>query len=259
MGSTSTSSGDRGQRIALWGLFGQKNIGNEFTLEAVVHNIRERLPEAELFIVCTNPEDASCRYDLPAFAISAPYRSNHGTDQPRQRSNRIAKLIRILFRRIPTEVAGWMKAFRILKNVNLLAMPGTGLLTDYASSALGYPYEILKWSLIARIRGCRVRIVSVGVGPLRQSLSRLFIRTALRLADYRSFRDSVSKSRIEGSGAKVKADPIAPDLAFSLPKSLVETAYPGKDKKRYPVFGSGVMDYVGEFGIMQDDGAIYTN
>ena len=39
-------------KIALFGIFGVQNLGNECVLQAMIHNIRERVPEAELYGIC---------------------------------------------------------------------------------------------------------------------------------------------------------------------------------------------------------------
>jgi hypothetical protein len=76
-----------------------------------------------------------------------------------------------------------------MKGSEMLIVPGTGLLTD-AYGLLGWgPYNLMKWTLAARLRGCRVLFVSVGAGPLYSTLGRFCMRFALALADYRSFRD----------------------------------------------------------------------
>ena len=93
---------------------------------------------------------------------------------------------------IAAEFGQWIRAFRMLKGSTMLIVPGTGLLTD-AYGLLGWgPYNIMKWSVAARLRGCKVLFVSVGAGPLYSRAGRLFVKSALALADYRSFRDRSS-------------------------------------------------------------------
>src|SRR5687768_12985238 len=130
-------------RIALWGLFGQGNIGNECTLQALIENLQIRLNDAELFIICTDPGVASKKHHLPAVPISARSSSTVGWGRLKA-TNTLVKLIRLILVRIPLELAAWWKAFRLLKNTDMLAMTGTGMLTDWGTSAFGYPYEILK-------------------------------------------------------------------------------------------------------------------
>jgi hypothetical protein len=38
---------------------------------------------------------------------------------------------------------------------DLLDVPGTRLLTDFSSGPLSFPYPLVKWSLIAKLCGCR--------------------------------------------------------------------------------------------------------
>jgi polysaccharide pyruvyl transferase WcaK-like protein len=137
----------------------------------------------------------------------------------------------------------------------MLAVAGTGPLTDHGESILGFPYEILKWTCIARLRGAKVRFVAVGAGPIRGALGRFFIKQALKIADYRSFRDEVSKSLLESAGMNTKDDRVVPDLAFSLPELLFRELAPDAASNR-PVIGVGVIDYYGP-NPNQPDGEVF--
>jgi polysaccharide pyruvyl transferase WcaK-like protein len=255
--SKSSQDGDGNSvKVALWGLFGQQNIGNELTIEAILHNCEIWAPYACPVIVCSDPVDAESRYGIQAVAIDASDQGNESSTASDQKRGGIFRVGRIVGRRIPGEIQEWVRTYQTMKGMDILLLCGTGLLTDYATSARSYPYEILKWSLLARMSGSKVRIISVGTGPLRQSLSRLFIRMALRLADYRSFRDEVSRKRLVRIGAKVEKDPIIPDAAFSLPESFCGEHGESRRTGGRSVVGVGVMNYVGKFGINQDGGAI---
>ena len=228
-------------KIALYGIFGVQNIGNECTLQAMIYNLRQQLPEAELYSICYEPQDTLARHNLTAVPITARHSRNAGSGQlPRQR-NKLTRLLRILFLRVPGELFGWWKAFRVLKGTDLVVMTGTGMLTDYSGSSFGYPYDICKWVVVARLAGCKVRFVGIGVGPIYERLSRYFIKFALSTADYRSYRDNFSRTRLEKLGIDTGRDPVFPDLAFSLPKCI----YPqgDNDDRQGRVVGVGVMDY----------------
>jgi polysaccharide pyruvyl transferase WcaK-like protein len=89
------------------------------------------------------------------------------------------------------ELRQYVRAFRILDGTDMLIVPGTGLLTDaYGLSSWG-PYNMFKWSLLAKVRGCRLLFVSVGAGPIDTALGRALVKSALSLADYRSYRDAL--------------------------------------------------------------------
>jgi polysaccharide pyruvyl transferase WcaK-like protein len=237
-------------KIALFGLFGQGNIGNDCTLQAVIYNTQKHLPESELFVVCTNPEKVSKMYGLPSVAISGQ-RENV---RPRStRPNILQKLARGFLHRLPLEFKSWCQAFRALKGTRMLLMTGTGVLTDWASSAWGHPYSVFKWTVSARLRRCQVKFLSVGVGPLNSRLSRYFVKTSLRLADYRSYRDNVSKERLMAAGFENSNDSVVPDLAFSLPQLIV----PAHQQNGRPVVGLGIMDYKGQRTGQANGQAVY--
>ena len=222
-------------RIAFFGIFGIQNLGNECTLQAILHNARERLPDADIYSITYDFGDTTRRHSVAAVPIS---QQNLKDDQ---RPGVFAKFARILLRRIPGELNDWRSAIRTLRGTDLVVMTGTGMLTDYSTTAFGFPYTIFRWSLAARLVGCKVRFVGVGVGPIYSRLSRLFIRCALSLADYRSFRDQFSKDRIAKSCFDSRRDSVFPDLAFSLPETLFP--YRFEERSRKVRVGVGVMDH----------------
>ena len=103
----------------------------------------------------------------------------------------------------------------------MLIIPGTGLLTDaYGLSGWG-PYNLFKWSLIAKLRGCEVLFVSVGAGPIYSTLGRYFVKSALSMADFRSYRDDASMAYLKRIGFRTNGDRVYPDLVFSLPEITI--------------------------------------
>jgi polysaccharide pyruvyl transferase WcaK-like protein len=109
-----------------------------------------------------------------------------------------------------------MDAYRNLKGLDVLIVSGGGQLDDYwaGGGPWSHPYTMLKWGLLAKLHKAKFIFVSVGAGPIDARLSRVFIKWALTLADYRSYRDRFSKSLIQRIGFR-RADPVYPDLAFS--------------------------------------------
>ena len=51
------------------------------------------------------------------------------------------------------------------------------------------PYDILKWSLAARLMRRPFAFVSIGAGPVAGSISKRLFTWAARMAAYRSYRD----------------------------------------------------------------------
>jgi polysaccharide pyruvyl transferase WcaK-like protein len=222
-----------GAKVAFFGIFGVQNLGNECTLQAVLHHARQRLNDAQFCAISSDPGDTLRRHGLAAFPMSYQNFSN-------PRPGRLAKLIRILFKRMPGELMDWAKAVRDLRDTNLVVMTGTGMVTDYSSSAFGYPYHLFRFAAAARLAGSKVRFVGVGVGPIYERLSRRFLRWAFKLADYRSFRDEFSRNRIATIYDSSK-DYVFPDLAFSLPQSVFQVRQNGNRQKQQ--VGLGIMDH----------------
>ncbi|MGA2271938.1 MAG: polysaccharide pyruvyl transferase family protein [Bryobacteraceae bacterium] len=219
------------KKLALFGMFGVGNLGNECTLQTMLHNLRRFLPNAEVCCSCADPSDTASRYGIPACKIremSLP-----------PINNRPLRLLRRIVVGIPIESYRWLKVIRRLAGVQLLIMTGTGMLSDLDISPFGLHYDIIRWSIVAKLCRCKVMFVSVGVGPIRHPLSRFLVKMALRMADYRSYRDTFSKSYVEAMGISTVGDAVYPDLAFSLPEGMLPHAR--SRHGRAPVIGIGLI------------------
>jgi polysaccharide pyruvyl transferase WcaK-like protein len=214
-GSTVTSDPTQ-IRIALFGMFGVGNLGNECTLQAMLHNLRRLLPNAQVCCVCEGPDETALSYKLPAF----PIREMPLPPAP----NRIAQLLKRIFFGPLIELYRWLKTIKRLQGSSMLVMTGTGMLSDLGILPLGLHYDILRWSIAAKLCHCKLMFVSVGVGPIRHPLSKFFVKAALRIADYRSYRDTFSQRYVEGMGISCAGDAAYPDLVFSLPTGLLPPA-----------------------------------
>ena len=226
-------------KISFFGHFGTRNTGNESTLIAILTRLRSLLPDAAFSCICTHPQVVTRRDGIDAIPITT--RTVRLWDRERPLLVRLAKApVGIAF-----EFGQWIRAFRILKGSTMLIVPGTGLLTD-AYVEDWRPYNIMRWSIAARLRGCKVLFVSVGAGPLYSREGRFFAKTALALASYRSFRDRSSLSCLERIGFRDEHEHIYPDLAFGLPEELLpRNVHPEGGGRR--VVGLGLMEYAGRY------------
>jgi polysaccharide pyruvyl transferase WcaK-like protein len=107
------------------------------------------------------------------------------------------------------------RSFAALRRIDRLLIAGGGQLGDYFGGPWGYPFDLFRWCLIARLAGARVAFVSVGAEPIRSGTSKRLLRWALALADYRSFRDESSRELIERIGAS-GPHTVCPDLVHAL-------------------------------------------
>ncbi len=143
-----------------------------------------------------------------------------------------------------------------LRRTDLLIIPGTGLLTDaYGLSHWG-PYTLFRWSLIAKICRCKVFFVSVGAGPIDSRVGTWLVKSALALADFRSYRDNATKEYLNSIGAAVAGDPVYPDLAFSLADEITTKCAVGR--RRRLVVGLGLMLYDGKLRADKPHESTYT-
>jgi polysaccharide pyruvyl transferase WcaK-like protein len=225
-------------RIGVFGHYGHLNLGDEAIIAALLDNIRRWHPDAELRAFSDNPEDTERRHGLPAFPVASTtfvpgvsdvpdtglLDEDAGTGGTRARLKRIAVLVKIvqaaraavgLLRAIRDELRFLPRARRALQGLDLFVVAGSNQFLDNWGGAWGYPYRLLRWSVLARLAGAKVAFVSVGAGPIERGLSRLMARTALLLSDYASFRDEGSR-RLIAIGPVGHRASVYPDLAYSL-------------------------------------------
>jgi polysaccharide pyruvyl transferase WcaK-like protein len=202
-----------------------------------------RLPGIELLCICPDPEDASARHDIPAVLMSYRYSKEFKSKMEKRRNTPIVKFFRRLVIRLPLELAEWGKAVRALNGASMLVMTGTGMLGDFGIAPFDLHYQILKWSIVAKLCRCKLLFVSVGAGPIAHPLSRWIVKQAASLADYRSYRDNFSRDFMASLGFNTAKDFVYPDLAFSLPSEHERSAKP---KGNSQVIGLGLMDYYGQ-------------
>jgi polysaccharide pyruvyl transferase WcaK-like protein len=237
--SRTTAQGRRKQstpkRIGLFGLFGTGNSGNDGSLEAMLRFVRQVRPDAEITCICGAHRGASESVARSLHVATTPI----GIPPPEHRALRM--LDRLLLT-LPRRIASLVHAVRRARKLDALIVPGTGILDDFGGSPFGMPLALLAWCFVAKLRGALVAFVSIGAGPIHHPLSRWLMRSAAALADYRSYRDTVSKEFMEGIGFDAREDAVFPDLAFKLPA-------PASPARQYPdgrlLVGVGIMTYLG--------------
>lgn len=242
----------RAPRIGVLGHFGDRNLGDEALIQAFVCRLQREWPAAELRLFSVRPGDTARRYQLPAFAIRqegerqgelriagellaepattadgaapAPARAlardlpwllefvARWVPQGRLRSS-LGALSRNAFE-VLREIPFLRRSLRRVQGLDVMFVTGSNQFVDNFGGAWGFPYTLLKWTLLCRLSGCRVFFVSVGAGPLEGAASKRMIAWALRLADYVSFRDDGSRALIERVCGRT--GPVYPDLAHSL-------------------------------------------
>lgn len=241
----------RSKRLTLFGNFGPGNFGNDATLKTILHHLRQHFPDAKIMCICTDPEAVTSSSKI----ASAPIRQVFVSQRPAR--NPIVRACRLLFIGIPLELYRWIMCFITLREVDALIIPGTGLLTDAYGLVHWGPYSIFQWSLAAKLSGCKLLFISVGAGPLYGRLGRYFVKVALALADFRSYRDADSRECLDSIGVATADDHVSPDLVFSLPDVGIPDDL-GRDKRRV-VVGIGLMGCAGRLSGEKPKSSIYQN
>jgi polysaccharide pyruvyl transferase WcaK-like protein len=235
----------------VFGHYGNENLGDEAIIEASIHNIRQRLPSARIVCFSLRPADTEARYGLQTYPIrdtrdEGPTRRAEvereqvinaaGGSVTPHHSNTFAGRLKAALKAVPiayalarsvvslpkaiaqlgSEIRFLWRSRRILKGVDLLFIAGSNQFLDNFGGVWGFPYTLLKWTLLAKSTGTKVAFVSLGAGPLSAVTSKAMNRIALALADYQSVRDEQSKALLRG-GRRATLPLVYPDLAFSLP------------------------------------------
>ena len=236
LGNETVGAPTRTPAIALFGLFGCGNFGNDGSLEAMLNLLRRARPDARLTCICANPDLIRERFDVSALPISGAHVADAHGDRAGGWARKIVEKLRDV-----------LSTVRSARKFDLVLIPGTGILDDFGDRPKGMPWNILRWCLISRLLGAKVAFVCVGAGPIGHPLSRWMMKTAARLAHYRSYRDVLSKDFMTGIGLKTDADPVFADLAFGLA--------PPQHRERLGaerlVVGVGVMSYYGWYSFAE--------
>ena len=226
--------------IAVLGHYGNANLGDEAIIQAVVEEIRRRWEHGPLYAVSNRPSDTAWRHRVPALSIHTGELVEAGRGGPhvpravmgaatgsgRRPSavwrrpalrwiRRAAGRVLRAGAQMSSEISCAWRAYRHLRRFDLLLIAGSNQMLDNYGGPWEFPYLNLKWSILARLAGCRVAWISVGAGPLDSRLGRWFVRTALSLADYVSVRDEGSRRLLRAIGVRREV-PVFPDLAHGV-------------------------------------------
>ena len=232
------------KRIGLFGLFGCGNLGNDGSLEAMLEFLRQVRPDAEIVCICADVELVRRNHDVEALPI----------DWSSSRGHRSGGARASLFK-LPGKFLDLFATIRRVWSIDLLIVPGTGILDDFGERPWGMPYHLLKWCAAARLTGTKTAFVSIGAGPINHPVSRWLMTSAARLAQYRSYRDTISKEYMASTGLDVRRDQIYPDIAFSLPSPQLAAKKPESEAL---TVGVGVMSYSGWYNFADSGASIYS-
>jgi polysaccharide pyruvyl transferase WcaK-like protein len=240
-------------RIGLVSPYSGTNLGDQAVQSATIGNLRARAPGAEITGIYLNTWRPARIHDVRTFPITGlavPFYSNveelFGKEPSQaERTTAPAKPVdaddgprgwRDALKRVPgvragvlglravagavrsvfTELRWLVRAWRFVGQLDLVVIAGSGQICDTWGGALGQPYSMARWACLAKLRGRRFAIMSVGASRLQGWLSRRLTAFAVRRADYLSCRDPESialvRELVPGSDPRMVYD-----LASTLP------------------------------------------
>lgn len=183
--------GNMNKKIALLTPYTGGNLGDAAIQEAVISNIRQRAPQAEIFLITLCPEMTAELHGITSFPITPfaiknyspgpSYQLNTGKNSnrsayhdskssppiPYPKETRFQQFTTKLLCNLKSsarkgrrtwaiakgELKHIVRSYLVMKQSSILIVSGGGQLDDYWGGAWGHPYALFKWSLLARIAG----------------------------------------------------------------------------------------------------------
>src|SRR5579863_9457819 len=186
------------RKIGVFSHGGTKNLGDEALLAAVIQNVRLRVSGAEVIGFTINPTDTRARHGISCFPIRRTGKiASSQSEAPASVSSAISSggkarnpgamdKIKSAIKSIPGlrslilglrgfghglltvlhEPKFLLDSYYRLNGVELLLVAGSQQLNDGYGGAWGFPFTLYKWTLLSKLTGTKVAILSVGAGPI---------------------------------------------------------------------------------------------
>lgn len=223
-------------KIGLFDHMGYGNLGDAATQEALIANIKKRLPEAELVGFSLNPEDTRRRHGITSYSITYWHPGLNNPEASGVAGQGTVPRLKAIFKNIPVlskvarrilhfmrEVRHLARSFKVLRSLDSLIIAGGGQLGELWRGPWSHPYNVFKFSLLTKLANRKLVILNVGAGPLKSRLGKAFVKWSIELADYVSLRDVESQALIQSVGVKCKAQ-VFPDSVYALEVAKGEAA-----------------------------------
>ncbi len=224
--------------VVVFGHYGQLNLGDEAVAAACFSGALHALPSARMLGFSLDPIDTHLKHDVASVGIRVgDWRNDDQRPIDLEETQRIeaspglrsaVRRIRVLRKsvllarkcrgalvRVAREIGSLPRTWRALSGVRTVIIAGSNQMMDHFGGPWGFPYTLIKWAVMARLRGASVVMLSVGAGPLDGWLGRRMILWTLSLTSYVSVRDPGSARLLKSIGWQ-KPVPVMPDLAFGL-------------------------------------------
>jgi polysaccharide pyruvyl transferase WcaK-like protein len=242
-------------RVALLTPYTGGNFGDAAIQDALIANLRLRLPGVQFSGISLNCDNFLERHGTDAFPLcssNSPFYGmaypgnpsrrlkNEGGGQPGSAgglASRVKAVVRLvpgarwLARQLQTLFAGprrelfhCVAGYHFLRGHDLVVVCGGGQLDEEWGGPWGHPFALFKWAALSKFAGVPYVVASVGACKVASKTSRFFLSAALRMSRYRSYREKNSREIAAGFFSRAANDSVVPDLAFSLPSAEIPPA-----------------------------------
>lgn len=216
------------QRIGLFGILGAGNLGNDGSMESLLNYIRTAHPDAAVDAMCSGPDRMRSVYGVAATPLHWDREFLQQTSKLRTYALTVLGKAIDVFRTM-----SWVRRH------DVVIVPGAGVLeASLPVRPWEIPYSMFLLCASGRLFGTKVALVNVGADVINKRVTRWLSNSAARLANYRSYRDALSRDALTKRGIDTSSDPIYPDLVFGIPT-------PPGDQGDPQLVGVGVMEYYG--------------
>ncbi|MCL1871583.1 MAG: polysaccharide pyruvyl transferase family protein [Promicromonosporaceae bacterium] len=207
-------------RVGLLGQFGIHNFGNEASLAAVLEVLRGQ-PGVEPVVVSDHADVVAAEHGVAAVPLRSPSAPRGG--------------LRGLLGKAYDAAHAW----RTVRGLDVLVVPGTGILEGLAASPGGIPLTLAEHAAAARLLRRPLWLLSVGVDEAAGPLTARLHRFVLDSARYATVRDDGSARAAAALGVR-RVPGVVPDLVLG-----AEPAPRAPAPHERPVVAVGVIDYQG--------------
>src|SRR5262245_41463176 len=185
-----------------------RNLGDTAIQMAVMQGLRAELGAVEFIGICADPADTHATHEIAAvhWWAEGPDIALDGrrtAEGPPPQTSRFSRIVR-------RPLSRWAGINRVVRNLDLLVVSGSGQIDDFWGGPWSQPFRLLLWTASARRHGVPVVVLGVGVDELSSRLGATFSVQALRLAAFRAFRDEGSLRMLRDLGMKAKSH-VCPD------------------------------------------------
>lgn len=214
------------RRVALYGFFGNGNLGNDATFETVLRWLESEHPNLDLRCITIAPASIKARFGIPAYSLTSRLSAFEG------------KRVVAVAAKAVGRVLDLPHTYATVGAVDVVIVPGMGVLEETLGvRPWGLPFWLFATAAACRLRRRHFLLLGVGADRTRHVLTRWLYLATVKLASHVSYRDDRSAAAMVEAGAD-QPDAIVPDLVFAYPG-------PGLTEPDPNLLVVGVMAYYG--------------